>query len=212
MTPPSEEAGDPLEPVLRDVEAELRRRLREACEAEAQGTASESVQEIRRLEDSLLAAAVAAEQSIALRRQIDRRKAGRAQRASDSGHGVRAAPPHDESTEPTVRVREFRDAKGQLWRAWPVTPGQARPGRAAPRYLGDFHKGWICFEALEQSARRRLPMQPARWAELPDSELVRLLDQAIAAPSRVGTNKGKDQQEAEREREGDNAHGGSRIH
>src|SRR5918911_5093018 len=67
-------ADDPLEPVLRDVEAKLRDRLREACEAEASGVANESAAEIRQLEDSLLAAAVAAEQTLVLRRQIARRK------------------------------------------------------------------------------------------------------------------------------------------
>jgi hypothetical protein len=39
-------------------------------------------------------------------------------------------------------------------------------------------------------------MQPADWAELPDSELVRLLGQAIAAPSRVGARKGAGERES----------------
>ena len=71
---------DALEPVLRDVEAELRNRLRDACEAEASGVTSESAADIRRLEDSLLAAAVAAEQTIALRRHIEQRKSEGARR------------------------------------------------------------------------------------------------------------------------------------
>ena len=66
---------DPLEVVLREAEAELRSRLRDACEAEAGDIASESASEIRRLEDSLLAAAVAADQTIALRRHIEQRSA-----------------------------------------------------------------------------------------------------------------------------------------
>lgn len=169
---------DPLEPLLRDVEAELRNRLRDACEAEANGISTESADEIRRLEDSLLAAAVAAEQTITLRRHIAQRKSEGAEHAESS-----AARPN-EPAEPVLRVREFRDADGQLWRAWPVTPGQARPGRTAERYLGEFHKGWICFEALESSARRRLPGQPAGWTELKDPELCHLLDQAINAPQR----------------------------
>jgi hypothetical protein len=86
--------------------------------------------------------------------------------------------------ETVVKMREFRDAEGQLWRAWPVTPGQARPGRTAERYLGDFHRGWICFEALEGRARRRLPGQPADWTELKEPELRQLLTQAINAPQR----------------------------
>src|SRR3954468_5594467 len=77
MPPSSDDRSvkDPLEPVLREVEAELRNRLRDACEAEATGIATESAAEIRQLEDSLLAAAVAAEQTIALRRHIERRAA-----------------------------------------------------------------------------------------------------------------------------------------
>ena len=171
-------AKDPLEPVLRDVEAELRNHLRDACEAEANGISTESSTEIRRLEDSLLAAAVAAEQTIALRRHIEERKADAAAQAEPT------PPSPADAAEPVPRVREFRDATGQLWRAWPVTPGQARPGRVAGRYLGEFHKGWICFEALESSARRRLPGQPAGWTDLKDPELCHLLDQAINAPQR----------------------------
>jgi hypothetical protein len=180
MSPSSDDkAGkDPLEPVLRDVEAELRNRLRDACDAEASGISTESASEIRRLEDSLLAAAVAAQQTIAIRRHMERRKSETPAQVEGS-----AVLPN-EPAEAVVKVREFRDAEGQLWRAWPVTPGQARPGRTAQRYLGEFHKGWICFEALEGSARRRLPGQPADWTELKQPELCQLLAQAINAPQR----------------------------
>jgi len=168
---------DPLEPVLRDVEAELRNRLREACEAEATGVSTEIATEIRRLEDSLLAAAVAAEQTIALRRRMEQRSEG------GSPEPQASATPN-ENREPAPRVREFRDAEGQLWRAWPVKPGQARSGKAAERYLGEYHKGWICFEALESSGRRRLLGQPPGWTELKETELCQLLQQAINAPQR----------------------------
>lgn len=169
---------DPLESVLRDVEAELRNRLHEACEAEASGISTESAAEIRSLEDSLLAAAVAAEQTLTLRRHIEQRS------ADTAGNAERSDTTPNEAAAPPLRVREFRDAEGQLWRAWPVKPGQARPGRTAERYLGEFHKGWICFEALESSARRRLLGQPAGWTELQESELCQLLQQAINAPQR----------------------------
>lgn len=170
-------AGDPLEPVLHEIEAKLKERLRDACEAEANGVENESAAQIRRLEDALLSAAVAAEQTIALRAHIDRRKAER-ERGADE-------PPPEPDSGPALRLREFKDASGQLWRAWPVTPGLAR-GRSAERYLGEFHKGWICFESLEGPARRRLPQHPDRWAELSDSELIHLLGQAINAPERKG--------------------------
>lgn len=176
MSPsPDEKSGtDQLESVLRDVEAELRTRLRDACEAEARGITTDSASEIRRLEDSLLAAAVAAEETLALRRHIDQRKSDAHQKA---------VVPRDTS-DVAPKVREFRDSDGQLWRAWPVTPGQARPGHVAGRYLGDFHKGWICFEALESNARRRLPRQPEHWTELKEPDLCQLLSEAINAPQR----------------------------
>jgi hypothetical protein len=82
-------------------------------------------------------------------------------------------------------VREFRDSSGQQWRAWPVIPGLSRTGK--PRqYLGDFQRGWICFESLDSPARRRLPCAPARLAETKDEELERLLREAITAPERKG--------------------------
>ena len=177
---------DPLEPVLRDVEAELRHRLRDACEAEATGISTDSAAEIRRLEDALLAAAVAAEQTIALRRHMERRKSA----GSEPIEGPDTRP--SEPAELLPKVREFRDRDGQLWRAWPVTPGQARPGRTTGRYLGEFHKGWICFEALESSARRRLPKQPEHWADLQDTELCQLLSQAINAPQRKPRSESSD--------------------
>jgi len=173
---------DPLEPVLRDVEAQLRDRLREACEAEANGISTESASEIRRLEDSLLAAAVAARQTIDLRRHIDERKSGQKAMNTERTPEPRAEP--DAANELVIKLREFRDAQGQLWRAWPVTPGQARTGRTAGRYLGEFHKGWIWLEALESNARRRLPQQPEHWTELREPELCELLGQAINAPER----------------------------
>jgi hypothetical protein len=194
MSPsPDEKPGtDPLEPVLRDLEAEFRSRLRDACEAEANGISTESAAEIRRLEDSLLAAAVAAEQTIALRRHIDQRKSEPATASEVVGMQQSAAMPR-ETGEPVPKVREFRDSEGQLWRAWPVTPGQARPGRTAERYLGDFHKGWICFEALEGNARRRLPRQPVDWTELREPDLCQLLGEAINAPQRKRLKERADQ-------------------
>lgn len=182
---------DPLQPLLRDVEAQLRRRLHEACEAEANGVVNDSAAEIRRLEDSLLAAAVAAEQAVTLRRHIERRKAEDGARASPAtgdasppAADTDAASAIDEPADATLRVREFRDSTGQLWRAWPVTPGLARHSRTTERYLGEFHKGWICFESLEGPARRRLPQRPSHWTELADAELVELLGRAITAPQR----------------------------
>ena len=201
---------DPLKPVLQEAEDELSRRLHEACVAESSGLASKTSDEIREIEDSLLAAAVAARQAVTLRRHIQQRdekdtardaKLGEAQRearkleraaqakeAAEAAAHPGSAGPSDHDVLATSAVREFRDSTGQQWRAWPVIPGMSRTGK--PRhYLGDFQRGWICFESLDSPARRRLPCAPARLAETRDEELERLLREAITAPERKGAHK-----------------------
>ena len=185
--------NDPLQPVLDDVEAELSRRLHEACEAEASGLSNKTSEEIREIEDSLLAAAVAAGQTIALRKHMQAReeKAGDATTDREVTRTVSRDDLDSPLAEGTIDalpeharvVREFRDSDGHMWRAWPVVPGLSRTG--SPRhYLGDYKRGWICFESLDSPARRRLPCAPARLAETKEEELERLLLEAIAAPER----------------------------
>ena len=201
---------DPLKPVLQEAEDELSRRLHEACVAESTGLATKTSEEIREIEDSLLAAAVAAHHAISLRRHIQQRdekddardakldeataearKLERAAAAKEAAAKTRqsAVPwPLDRDAGGASTVREFRDSTGQQWRAWPVIPGLSRTGK--PRhYLGDFQRGWICFESLDGPARRRLPCAPARLAETKDEELERLLLEAITAPERKGAHK-----------------------
>ena len=163
----SPQGPDSLQPVLQDAEAELARRLQEACEAEEKGVASESAAEIRRLEDTLLAAAAAAKQTLAVRRRIEQ--------------SSEKEPVATEGTSAGT-VREFTDAEGRVWRAWPVTPGQ-RTGRTKT-FLGEFQVGWICFEHIEGSARRRLAGHPPRWSELSERDLDLLLQQAITVRER----------------------------
>ena len=196
-SPPSQ--SDPLQPVLADAESELRRRLREACEAEAKGLSTDSTHEIRRLEDALLAAAVAAEQTITVRRQMKRRASAElehpiitsqvADRKSsaelnvDRGFEETEAGGHSE--ESPTRVREFSDDTGRTWRAWPVTPGLSRTSASGRSFLGDFQDGWICFEGLNTTQRRRLPCRQPSWANVTDEQLQDLLAQAIDAPGRA---------------------------
>jgi hypothetical protein len=52
------------------------------------------------------------------------------------------------------------------------------------QFLGDFQNGWICFEGLDTSARRRLPYLKANWADITDEELKRLIEIAVDAPVR----------------------------
>ncbi|HKN57605.1 MAG TPA: hypothetical protein VJV97_02065 [Gemmatimonadaceae bacterium] len=186
---------DPLQNLLKDAEDELRRRLQDACEAEAKGLSTESTEEIRRLEDNLLGAAMAAKQTVAVRRHMKRRRseererpikidvaADRDVRPDASGKGKVESGVGAESTD--MGVREFIDEEGRPWRAWPVIPGLSRASSSGRQFLGDFQNGWICFEGLDTSARRRLPSPQASWANISDQELQRLLEQAIDAPIR----------------------------
>ena len=196
---------DPLQPVLDDAEAELRRRLHEACVAEAKGVSTESTQEIRRLEDALLAAAVAAQQTITVRRHmrggapeererpIPINQASDAKRPADSqiGKGPDDSTVGDVHERPDTRVREFKDDTGRAWRAWPVIPGHSRASASGRSFLGNFQDGWICFEGMDSTARRRLPQRQTSWASVTDDELQRLLGQAIDAPGRETHRKDK---------------------
>lgn len=189
---------DPLQKLLDDSENELRQRLEEACEAEARGVSTESTEDIRRLEDNLLAAALAAKQTVALRGHMKRRTYAERERpiAIDVGadRDTQAHAPRREKPKSSVDerggkdvvmgVREFTDDEGRSWRAWSVVPGLSRPNPGGGQFLGGFQNGWICFEGLDVAARRRLPYPRARWPNISDEELRHLLQQAIDAPIR----------------------------
>src|SRR5690242_483966 len=138
---------DPLQPILEEAEDELSRRLHEACVAESTGLASKTSDEIREIEDSLLAAAVAAGQAISLRRHMQQRdeekgardakleearaeagkleraaaakEAAEAKQASQRAETAPAPAPTDRDLLGMSAVREFRDSTGREWRAWP---------------------------------------------------------------------------------------------
>ncbi len=188
---------DPLQTLLADAENELRRRLDEACEAEAKGVSNESTEEVRRLEDTLLAAALAAKQTIAVRSQMkDRTHADgerhiksdvAASRHTPSGASDTAKPgstANERGENSVMGVREFTDNEGRRWRAWRVVPGPTRGSSSGRQILGDFQDGWICFEGLSTSARRRLPFHGGNWSDISDEELKHLMEQAIDAPVR----------------------------
>jgi hypothetical protein len=178
--------SDPLHKMLVEAETDLSRRLREACEAEARGVTSESTAEIRRLEDTLLAAARAAERTLAARRHLQDAvvdavaDAAQAQEQAQEQARAAAGSPADEETV----VRQFEDETGRRWRAWPVVPDAQRTQQSSLRGLGEYQGGWICFEALDDSGRRRLPGRGRRWSDLPAEELPRLLAEAIKVPER----------------------------
>ena len=193
---PSEPSDrDPLQALLEESEDELRNRLQSACEAEAKGVSSESTEQIRRLEDDLLAAAVAARQTIAVRSHMKRAKPGEERerpikrhvaaspdtRPSAARMGKPASNVEKGGEREVMGVREFSDDRGRPWRAWSVVPGLSRASASGGQFLGDFHNGWICFESLGSSARRRLPYPRSKWPTISDEELRRLLDQAYDA-------------------------------
>jgi len=199
---------DPLQNLLDDAEKELQRRLEEACEAEADGVSTESTEEVRKLEDNFLAAAFAAKQTIAVRSHMKRRKHAererpiKVDRAADGDKeaaaprkGARESNADNRGDKAPMGVREFTDSEGRPWRAWLVVPGLSNASSSGRRFLGDFQNGWICFEGVGRSARRRLPYRAGNWPTISDDELVHLVRQAIDAPIR-GREAGSGKREA----------------
>ena len=189
-SPPETSNRDPLQNLLDDAESELRRRLEEACEAESKGVSTESTEQIRELENNLLSAALAAKQTVAIRSQMNRRTHTERERpikvdvAADRGKSP-TDPSVTEGVERVVMgVREFTDPEGRPWRAWSVVPGLSKASATGHQFLGQFQDGWICFEGLGTSARRRLPYPRAKWPTITDEELRDLLKRAIDAPIR----------------------------
>jgi hypothetical protein len=180
MASPSSESSrrDPLQNVLDNAETELRRRLEEACEAEAKGIPTESTEQIRKLEDKLLAAALAAKETLAVRDQMQRRTHAERERS------IKIDVAADRGKQDLSGVHEFSDDEGRPWRAWSVVPGLTRASASGQQFLGNFQDGWICFEALGSPARRRIPYPRDKWANISDAELRHLLQRAIDAPIR----------------------------
>ncbi|MGQ0715249.1 MAG: hypothetical protein ACT4PJ_16240 [Gemmatimonadaceae bacterium] len=159
-TPPS----DPLGVALHQTEAELAEKLKEACSPEPDELSDEPTGQIAKLSDSLLAAARAAKDVVSLRKRRRERK-----RLGDQAgmHGL----------------REFVDSEGREWRVWPVTPRAARTGKRESS-LGEFEQGWLAFETLDETLRRRLPHYPTDWMTMSEAKLQELLAAAVEAPAR----------------------------
>lgn len=150
---------------------ELARQLEEACASPVGRADGETTGQLRRLDDALLAAARTAEGLIALKQKA------RAERQLGPGPG------DNHGTEGHIeRIREFRDRNGCEWRAWAVVPGQA--STTSTRNLGELRNGWLAFESLTGSGKRRLVEYPPDWMVLEDAELEGLLDKAANAPVR----------------------------
>ena len=85
-----------------------------------------------------------------------------------------------------MAVRDFKDERDVVWRAWPVLATSIHPRTAAEDYLGDFSEGWLCFECAD-GERRRLAKYPRDWDKLPEAQLRTLLKAATAVPPRKRT-------------------------
>ena len=184
MTHPHE--PEPLRPMLKAAQSELTKHLDDACEHE--DVDEESTAQLIQLEESLVDAAKAAKQAVSLRRRI-----GTGHGSADTAESGDEASDADESADrrPSVErrgdrapateesaVREFRDARGILWRAWAVTPQQMHPDRPSLNQLGEYSEGWLAFETEDGSQRRRLPHHPADWVHRTNHALELLLERA----------------------------------
>jgi hypothetical protein len=175
MSTPDPPNPNNVQPALRRAEAELARRLEEACD-DRENIAEESTDELLRLEEELLAAARAVDEAVKLRRKLGDRKDAAPTEAQAT------APAAGES--PGTRVREFRTQSGSEWRVWEVRPGAGGRPRRPGLYPAEYLHGWLAFEALEGERRKRLPKFGPEWSSVPDADLEHLLDQAVDVPKR----------------------------
>ena len=84
-----------------------------------------------------------------------------------------------------MAVREFTDVDGVRWRAWEIKPEEIHPVTRGEDYLADcFVVGWIVFETMSGSDKRRLCPYPASWAKASHAQLRQLLARAERIPPR----------------------------
>lgn len=158
---------DPVQPAVRHAANEAARHLEEACdEIGAKDLSRESLEELLRIEDELLAAARAVDETVRLRRQL----------ADRTTSTVAMQPPQD---VPVCRLRDFHDTEGREWRAWEVRPGSTGRRINPERYLGEYVKGWLAFECPQNEIRKRLPNHPTDWFDMSDGDLSQLLPRAL---------------------------------
>lgn len=78
-----------------------------------------------------------------------------------------------------MAVREFTARDGRRWRAWDVSPEAVEPLTRAEDYLADcFRDGWVVFETIDGSDKRRLCPPPYAWEHRSEANLADLLERA----------------------------------
>jgi len=78
-----------------------------------------------------------------------------------------------------MAVREFTTPDGRQWRAWDISPSAIEPLTKAEDYLADCYRdGWLVFETLDGSEKRRLCPTPYAWEHRTDANLDDLLMRA----------------------------------
>ena len=164
--PPSDE----LAPALTAAEEDLIARVEEACALGPEAPGEEDTGELLRLEKALEAAAKAAEKAIELRIKQRRLREGE---------------------DYTCELREFRDRDGNEWRLWAVRPLRPETPTGLDRLRPEYQKGWLTFERIDGTERRRLLAIPDDWA----TRGVRELEDLLALAARVsprGRGEGAD--------------------
>ncbi|GAC1651450.1 MAG: hypothetical protein NVS4B3_12150 [Gemmatimonadaceae bacterium] len=78
----------------------------------------------------------------------------------------------------TVAVGEFSDAEGDQWRVWSVDPDEMHPTTRAEAFTADLADGWLVFERVDGSEKRRLCPIPHRWEQAGADELQAMLRRA----------------------------------
>ena len=78
-----------------------------------------------------------------------------------------------------MAVRDFTTQDGRKWRAWDVLPDSIQPLTRGEDYLAECYRdGWVVFETVDGSEKRRLCPPPYGWHHRGDTHLEELLARA----------------------------------
>jgi hypothetical protein len=108
--------------------------------------------------------------------------------------------PDGSHTEAAMALRSYTDGSGGEWRVWRVVPDSISFSTLGESY----RDGWLCFERVDGTDRRRLSMThaPSEWETLSDDRLDLLRRQAEPAtrrPSSLTSESGVREQEKRRD-------------